>query len=108
MGLLDSVVGMLGAAHGGFASEHDAKVAGKLAYVLTGGDLSGPTWVDPWYILDLEREAFLSLLGEESLPHVRVEPLVATGRLTASTDESVMRDAVSGGLCSPRRFSRWS
>lgn len=48
----------------GYASEHDAKVAGKLAYVLTGGDLSAPGWVDEQVILDLEREAFLSLAGE--------------------------------------------
>ena len=50
---------------GGFASEHDAKIARKLAYVLCGGDISAGTWVDPWIILDLEREAFLSLLGEQ-------------------------------------------
>ncbi len=49
---------------GGYASEHDAKVAGRLAYVLTGGDLSAPGWVDEQYILDLERDAFLSLAGE--------------------------------------------
>jgi len=49
---------------GGYASEHDAKIAGKLAYVMTGGDLSEPGWVAEDYILDLEREAFLSLAGE--------------------------------------------
>lgn len=50
---------------GNYASEHDAFIGAKLAYVLCGGDLSTGTWVDPWYILDLEREAFLSLLGQE-------------------------------------------
>jgi 3-hydroxyacyl-CoA dehydrogenase len=49
---------------GGYASEHDALIARKLAYILCGGDISAPAWVDPWIILDLEREAFLSLLGE--------------------------------------------
>jgi 3-hydroxyacyl-CoA dehydrogenase len=49
---------------GRFASEHDAKIARKLGYVLTGGDLSAPTWVDEQYILDLEREAFVSLIME--------------------------------------------
>jgi len=49
----------------GYASEHDALVANKLAYVLCGGKLTKPQWVDPQYILDLEREAFLSLLGEQ-------------------------------------------
>ncbi len=64
---------------GGFASEHDAKVAGKLAYVLTGGDISAPAWVDPWYILDLEREAFLSLLGEEKTRE-RMMHMLQTGK----------------------------
>ncbi len=45
-------------------SEHDARIARKLAHVLCGGDLSAPQWVTEQYILDLEREAFCSLLGE--------------------------------------------
>lgn len=49
----------------GYASEHDALVANKTAYILCGGKLTKPQWVDPQYILDLEREAFLSLLGEQ-------------------------------------------
>lgn len=64
---------------GKFASEHDAKIAGKLAYVLTGGGLSAPGWVDPWYILDLEREAFLSLLGEEKTRE-RMMHMLQTGK----------------------------
>lgn len=50
---------------GGFATAHDAKVARKLAYVMCGGDLSEPTLVTEQYLLDLEREAFLSLCGEK-------------------------------------------
>ncbi len=49
---------------GRFISDHDALIARKLAHVLCGGDLSAPQWVSEQYILDLEREAFLSLLGE--------------------------------------------
>jgi 3-hydroxyacyl-CoA dehydrogenase len=49
---------------GGYASEHDGKIADKLAYVLTGGDISAPGWVDEQYFLDLEREIFVSLAGE--------------------------------------------
>ncbi|MEZ4865903.1 MAG: 3-hydroxyacyl-CoA dehydrogenase/enoyl-CoA hydratase family protein [Caldilineaceae bacterium] len=49
----------------GFISEHDAKIANKLAYVLTGGELSAPAWMDEQYFLDLEREAVLSLAGEK-------------------------------------------
>ncbi|MBF0693633.1 MAG: 3-hydroxyacyl-CoA dehydrogenase/enoyl-CoA hydratase family protein [Flavobacterium sp.] len=49
---------------GKFISEHDRKIANKLAYVMAGGDLSEPTLVSEQYLLDLEREAFLSLLTE--------------------------------------------
>jgi 3-hydroxyacyl-CoA dehydrogenase len=63
----------------GYASEHDALISRKLAYVLCGGDLSAPTWVDPWYILDLEREAFLSLLGEEKTRD-RIMHMLQTGK----------------------------
>lgn len=50
---------------GKYISEYDAKVGAKLAYVLCGGMLTAPAWVDEQYILDLEREAFISLCGEE-------------------------------------------
>lgn len=49
---------------GHFASEHDIKIAKKIAYVLCGGDLTGAQRVSEQYLLDLEREAFLSLCGE--------------------------------------------
>lgn len=64
---------------GNYASEHDALISNKLAFVLTGGDLSSPAWVDPWYILDLEREAFLSLLGEEKTRE-RIMHMLQTGK----------------------------
>lgn len=48
-----------------YATDHDAFVAKKLAYVMCGGDLSEPTLVSEQYLLDLEREAFLSLCGEK-------------------------------------------
>jgi 3-hydroxyacyl-CoA dehydrogenase len=48
----------------GYATEHDAVVAGRLAHVLTGGDLSRPGWVPEQHILDLEREAFQALSAE--------------------------------------------
>jgi 3-hydroxyacyl-CoA dehydrogenase len=57
-----------------YISEHDQKIANKLAYVMAGGDLSEPTMVSEQYLLDLEREAFLSLTGErktlERLQHM--------------------------------------
>ncbi len=62
-----------------YASDHDVKIGKKLAYVLCGGDLSGPAWVDPWYILDLEREALLSLVGEP-LTQARVMHILQTGK----------------------------
>ncbi|SEB07659.1 3-hydroxyacyl-CoA dehydrogenase [Thalassobacillus cyri] len=49
---------------GGYASDHDLKIAEKLAFVLAGGRLKEGTLVDEQYLLDLEREAFLSLIGE--------------------------------------------
>lgn len=49
---------------GKYISEHDAKISQKLAWVMCGGDLSMPTLVSEKYLLDLEREAFLSLCGE--------------------------------------------
>jgi 3-hydroxyacyl-CoA dehydrogenase len=48
-----------------YATDHDVTVAKKLAYVMCGGDLSEPTLVSEQYLLDLEREAFLSLCGEK-------------------------------------------
>jgi 3-hydroxyacyl-CoA dehydrogenase len=48
---------------GGFISEHDALIGEKLARIMTGGDLNHPTRVSEQYLLDLEREAFLSLCG---------------------------------------------
>jgi len=48
----------------GYASAHDAVVAGQLARVLTGGELSRPGWVSEQHLLDLEREAFLALCAE--------------------------------------------
>jgi 3-hydroxyacyl-CoA dehydrogenase len=50
---------------GHYATDHDVVVAKKLAYVMCGGDLSEPTFVSEQYLLDLEREAFLSLCGEK-------------------------------------------
>jgi len=59
--LYSGINGMLKAK---YATEHDALVARKLAYVMCGGDLSEATLVSEQYLLDLEREAFLSLCGE--------------------------------------------
>jgi 3-hydroxyacyl-CoA dehydrogenase len=49
---------------GRYASEHDIKIAKKIAWVLCGGDLTSPQRVSEQYLLDVEREAFLSLAGE--------------------------------------------
>ncbi|MEO6930839.1 MAG: 3-hydroxyacyl-CoA dehydrogenase NAD-binding domain-containing protein, partial [Chitinophagaceae bacterium] len=56
--------GINGMWRGNYATDHDVVVAKKLAYVMCGGDLSEPTMVSEQYLLDLEREAFLSLTGE--------------------------------------------
>lgn len=63
--------------YSGYASEYDVHIASKLAYVIAGGKLPFGTEVDEQYLLDLEREAFLSLLGEpktqERMQHMLVK-----------------------------------
>lgn len=58
-------VGLYMFQEGAYISEYDAHVGRKLARVLSGGEISQPTWVDEQHFLDLEREAFVSLCGEE-------------------------------------------
>jgi 3-hydroxyacyl-CoA dehydrogenase len=50
---------------GGFMTAYDAHIAGRLAHVFTGGELSGTQDVNEAYLLDLEREVFLELVGDE-------------------------------------------
>jgi 3-hydroxyacyl-CoA dehydrogenase len=64
---------------GKYITEYDGVIAGKLANVMAGGDLSRPTWVSEQYILDLECEAFLSLCGEEKT-QARLFNMLQTGR----------------------------
>jgi 3-hydroxyacyl-CoA dehydrogenase len=64
---------------GEFISEYDALVARKLAYVLAGGELSGPQMVSEQYVLDLEREAFVSLCGERKTQE-RIGHTLKTGK----------------------------
>jgi len=64
---------------GRFASEHDQKIANKLGYVMAGGNLSEPTEVSEQYLLDLEREAILSLLTERKTLE-RIEHTLKTGK----------------------------
>jgi len=64
---------------GQYASEHDVKIAKKLAYVMCGGDLSEPTLVSEQYLLSLEREAFLSLMGERKTLE-RIQSIIKSGK----------------------------
>ncbi len=64
---------------GNYISEHDKKIANKLAYVMAGGDLSEPTLVSEQYLLDLEREAFLSLCTERKTLE-RIQHMLKTGK----------------------------
>jgi 3-hydroxyacyl-CoA dehydrogenase len=63
----------------GYASEYDVFIANKLAYVLTGGDLPAGTPVPEQYLLDLEREAFLQLMGEQKTQD-RMMNMLRTGK----------------------------
>ncbi|MBL0355703.1 MAG: 3-hydroxyacyl-CoA dehydrogenase/enoyl-CoA hydratase family protein [Chitinophagaceae bacterium] len=71
--------GINGMRLGNYATEHDATVAKKLAWVMAGGDLSEPTLVSEQYLLDLEREAFLSLCGEKKTLE-RIQSVLKTGK----------------------------
>lgn len=65
--------------HAGFITEHEKLMSEKLGYVMSGGDLSNPTLVSEQYLLDLEREAFLSLTGERKTLE-RIEHMLKTGK----------------------------
>jgi 3-hydroxyacyl-CoA dehydrogenase len=64
---------------GKYITEYEGVMAAKLANVMTGGDLSRPAWVSEQYILDLEREAFLSLCGNAKTQE-RMWSLLNTGK----------------------------
>ncbi|MGB3618554.1 MAG: 3-hydroxyacyl-CoA dehydrogenase NAD-binding domain-containing protein [Catalinimonas sp.] len=64
---------------GHYISAHDEKIAQKLANVICGGDLSAPQPVSEQYLLDLEREAFLSLCGERKTLE-RIQAVLQTGK----------------------------
>ena len=64
---------------GRYASEHDRKIANKLGYIMAGGDLSEPTDVSEQYLLDLEREAIMSLFTERKTLE-RIQHTLKTGK----------------------------
>lgn len=64
---------------GNYISKHDLLISNKLASVISGGDLSVATHVSEQYLLDLEREAFLSLLGEKKTLE-RIQSILTSGR----------------------------
>ena len=63
----------------GYISDYDRHIGCKLATVLAGGPLSQPAWVSEDYLLDLEKEAFLSLCGEERTQQ-RISHILETGK----------------------------
>jgi 3-hydroxyacyl-CoA dehydrogenase len=76
-------LGYLGASsmyNGNYISEHDMKISQKLAYVLSGGDLSQPSVVNEEYLLDLEREAFISLCTEKKTLE-RMQSIITGGKV---------------------------
>ncbi len=73
------LAGINGMQRAGYASAHDGLVAKKLAHVMCGGDLSQPTTVSEQYLLDLEREAFLSLCAEKKTLE-RMQHVLKTGK----------------------------
>ena len=71
--------GINGMFKGNYISEYDVKIAKKLAYVMCGGDLSEATLVNEQYLLNLEREAFLSLCGEKKTLE-RLQSVLTSGK----------------------------
>ena len=71
--------GIEGMLMGRYISEHDALIANKLAFAICGGDLDAPQQVTEQYLLDLEREAFLSLTGEQKTMD-RIGSLLSGGK----------------------------
>ena len=71
--------GINGMRKANYATDHDVLVAKKLAFVMCGGDLSEPAQVTEQYLLDLEREAFLSLCGEKKTLE-RLQSVLNTGK----------------------------
>ena len=63
----------------GYITEHEKLMSEKLGYAICGGDLSSPTLVSEQYLLDLEREAFLSLCGERKTLE-RIEHMLKKGK----------------------------
>ena len=72
-------VGLFLMKEGGYVSDYDVEVGKKLANVIAGGKLSGETEVSEWYLLDLEREAFLSLCGNAKTQE-RMQFMLKTGK----------------------------
>jgi len=64
---------------GQYITQYDHHVSGKLAYIMCGGELTRSQWVSEQYILDLEREAILSLFGEEKT-QARMWSILQTGK----------------------------
>ncbi len=78
-GLGGLLAGVHGMRRGNYISDYDKLIAEKLAYVMCGGDLSAPTVVSEQYLLDLEREAFLSLCGQKKTLE-RLQSILTTGK----------------------------
>ena len=72
-------IGMHQLRRGGYISEYDYFLGGKLAYVLCGGDCNSLQQVSEQYILDLERETFLSLCGERKTQE-RIQYMLKKGK----------------------------
>jgi 3-hydroxyacyl-CoA dehydrogenase len=64
---------------GGYASEYDAYVSGRVAHVICGGVLSSAQWVDEQFLLDLEREVFVELLAQPKTLE-RIQHMLTTGK----------------------------
>ncbi|MDH5399878.1 MAG: 3-hydroxyacyl-CoA dehydrogenase, partial [Cyclobacteriaceae bacterium] len=73
------MAGIYGLRTGNYISDHDVKIAKKIANIMCGGDLTSPQYVSEQYLLDLEREAFLSLTAEKKTME-RIQAILQGGK----------------------------
>jgi hypothetical protein len=76
-GLVEGII--MNMRYGNYISDYDLFVARKVAYILSGGDCAEGTWVTEQEILDLEREAFMSLCGQQKTQD-RISAMLSTGK----------------------------
>src|SRR5699024_5416551 len=91
------LLGAKGLHEGGYASDHDLKIAEKLAYVLSGGRIKQGTLIDDAKMLSLEKEAFVSLIGEPKTQQ-RMQHMLTKGKPLRNEIDGTAGNFLKGGI----------